>query len=74
MSHSRKVFYTNLIDDSSAYQGRLLRTFKKLLMRTPELAFPGCLHKLTLANDINNIFVHKITGICADIHARRQCG
>lgn len=36
-------------------------------MRTDELSFPDCLDKLILANDINDFFVCKITGIHVDM-------
>ena len=49
MSQARHVFYTNLIDENSADQGRLFETSKKLLMRTDELSFPDCLNKLVVA-------------------------
>ena len=53
MNQARQVFYTNLINENSADQGRLFRATKKLLLRKDELSFPDFHDKTALANDIN---------------------
>ena len=50
-------------------QGRLFRATKKLLARKEELSFPNYHDKTTLANDINDFVVRKITRIRVDIDA-----
>ena len=69
MNMARREFFSKLITENSADQGRLFRATKKLLCETNELFSPDYHDKVALANDIGRFFVRKFERIRCDIDA-----
>lgn len=69
MNMARREFFSKLITENSADQGRLFRATKKLLCETNELFSPDYHDRVALANDIGRFFVRKFERIRCDIEA-----
>ena len=69
MNMARREFFSKLITENSADQGRLFRATKKLLCETNELFSPDYHDRVALANDIGRFFVRKFEMIRCDIDA-----
>ena len=69
MNMVRREFFSKLITENSADQGRLFRATKKLLCETNELFSPDYHDRVALANDIGRFFVRKFERIRCDIDA-----
>ena len=67
MNAAEKDYYTNFITQNSMDRGKLFRAAKKLLAKKEVPSFPGYADKSVLANDIGNLFIHKIESIRSDI-------
>ena len=62
MNMARREFFSKLITENSADQGRLFRATKKLLCETNELFSPDYHDRVALANDIGRFFVRNLKG------------
>lgn len=69
MNMVRREFFSKLITENSADQGRLFRATKRLLCETNELFSPDYHDRVALANDIGRFFVRKFERIRCDIDA-----
>ena len=63
MNKARCDFYKKFSDNNSSDQGKLFRVSKSLLRESVTAPLPPFTDKLTLANDMGNFFVEKISNI-----------
>ena len=69
MNNARLNYCKQLIKDNGDDQSKLFRASKRLLNMQPDKVLPPYTNALTLANEMGEFFVHKITSIRAKLTA-----
>ena len=78
MNEARRKYYKQFIEDNGDDQSELFEASKRLLNMQPDKTLPPYTDALTVANEMGEFFVHKITSIrstltTGDQH-RAECG
>ena len=63
MNNARRTYYSQFIEENSSNQSKLFRESKRLLNMQADKTIPPHTNAVTLANDIGDYFVYKITAI-----------
>jgi len=78
MNEARRKYYKQFIEDNGDDQSKLFRASKRLLNMQPDKTLPPYTDTLTLANEMGEFFVHKITSIRSKLTTgdqyRAECG
>ena len=69
LHESRRAYYKQYIDENRSDQGRLFRASKRLLNFHVDRTLPPHTDARTLANEMGEYFVHKITAIRSELDA-----
>ena len=67
MNNARREFYTEFVENNSHDQRKLFCATKKLLNKKSDTALPSYCDKTSLANDMGNYFIKKISDIRAEL-------
>ena len=69
LDEARRTYYTQFIDDNSSDQSKLFRASKSLLNLQADRALPPHNDALSLANEMGEFFIRKITAIRSQLGA-----